>query len=129
MTTFDPAAIAAKELLSYFGKNTAVRVDHKYGRNELHVIVARTGNVIATIKFDKNLAMEYVDFAKTGDTFIVHPDSLCFVADSIKAMKRFPKPRNMKRSWSPIRLSEKATKDLEIMRATIGGYYMNVDPA
>ena|SRR5689334_19954223 len=121
---FDPAAIAAAELLSMFGKNTAIRIDHKYGRNEIRVCVARTGNEIATVKLDSSLAYEYVDFARTDDTFTVHPQSVAFVADSIKAMKRFPKPRNMKRSWSPIRLSEKAKEENDIRRATMNGYFL-----
>ena len=100
---FDPAAIAARELLSYFGKNTAIRVDHKYGKEELSVIVARTGNVIATCAVGDNLE---------------------FIAAQIKAQRNFPKPRNMKRSWSPIRLSEKAKEELDIRRATMNGYFV-----
>jgi hypothetical protein len=107
---FDPAAIAARELLSHFGKNTAIRIDHRYGRNEIRVCVARTGNEIMSIEYGENFNAEAI-------------------ANEIKGMRKFPKPRNMKRAWSPIRLSEKAIKEAEIFKATIGGYYMNVDPA
>lgn len=91
---FDPTAIAAAELLSYFGKNTAVRIDHRYGASGMNVVVARTGNVIATI--------ESYDFIRLQE-----------VALEIQAMRKFPKPRNMKRAWSPIRLSEKAKEMME----------------
>lgn len=110
---FDSTAIAAVELLSHFGKNTAVRIDHKYGRNELSVVVARTGNVIAELDNVKE---------KSGS-------DLYLFAVMVMAMKKFPRPRNMRRSWSPIRIMEQAKADAELTRRTISGYYMNVDPA
>lgn len=88
-STFDPAALFANELLSMFGKNTAVYVDHKYGQSELRVISARTGNVLAMVEYYEGISAQSA-------------------ALDIMAMKSFPKPRNMKRSWSPIRLSGKA---------------------
>lgn len=103
---FDPTAIAAAELLSHFGKNTAVRIDHKYGTNKLCVVVARTGNVIAELDLS------------------VHKAPLDFYAAEIMAMKRFPRPRNMKRSWSPIRVTEAAKAELDIRRATMNGYFV-----
>lgn len=102
---FDPTAIAAAELLSHFGKNTAVRIDHKYGTSKLCVIVARTGNTIAELDLE------------------VHRASMEFYAAEIMAMKRFPKPRNMRRSWSPVRLTEAAKAEADITRATMNGYY------
>jgi hypothetical protein len=101
---FDPAAIAARELLAHFGKNTAVRIDHKYGRNEIHVVVARTGRVISTVMLSDYMNLE-------------------FIAAEIMAQKNFPRPRNMKRSWSPIRLSEKAREEMDIRKATMNGYF------
>jgi hypothetical protein len=106
--SFDPAAIAARELLAHFGKNTAVRVDHKYGRNELCVVVARTGNEIATL--------DEVNKKSASDLYLF--------AVMVMGMRKFPKPRNMKRAWSPIRLSEKAKEEMDIRRATMNGYFV-----
>ena len=91
---FDSTAIAAAELLSHFGKNTAVRIDHKYGTDSMNVVSARTGSVIREVTV-------------TADT------DLHLVAIVTMAQKNFPRPRNMKRSWSPIRLSENAVKAME----------------
>jgi hypothetical protein len=104
---FDSTAKAAAELLSYFGKNTAVRIDHKYGHNTMHVVVARTGNVLATI-----------DLSYSNKTMLHH------WAAEIMAMKKFPRPRNMRRSWSPIRLPEAAKVEADIRRATMNGYFI-----
>jgi hypothetical protein len=91
---FDSTAKAAAELLSYFGKNTAVRIDHKYGHNAMDVVVARTGRVISTVMLSDYMNLE-------------------FTAAEIMAQKNFPRPRNMKRSWSPIRLSVKAQEMMD----------------
>lgn len=111
---FDSSAKAAAELLSYFGKNTAVRIDHKYGTSKLCIIVARTGNTIAEVMIqDKGIVV---------DELFVTP-SLEAAANLIKGKKRFPKPRNMKRSWSPIRLTDAAKAESDIRRATMNGYF------
>jgi hypothetical protein len=101
---FDSTAKAAAELLSYFGKNTAVRIDHKYGHNAMHVVVARTGRVISTVMLSDYMNLEYT-------------------AAEIMAQKNFPRPRTMKRSWSPIRLTEAAKAEADISRATMNGYF------
>jgi hypothetical protein len=85
--TFDSSSNAARELLALFGKNTAVRIDHKYGQATMYVVVARTGNVLASVLVCDDLEQ-------------------CALA--IMGMKNFPRPRNMKRSWSPIRLNSNA---------------------
>jgi hypothetical protein len=110
---FDNTAIAAAELLALFGNNTAVRIDHKYGTSTMNVVSARTGNIIATVILDSSLAMEYVDYAKTGATYTVHPLYMELLADHIMGQKNFPRPRNMNRSWSPIRLSSDAQAMME----------------
>jgi hypothetical protein len=102
---FDSTAKAAAELLSYFGKNTAVRIDHKYGTSTMNVVSARTGNIIREV-------------VVTADT------DLHLVAVVTMAQKNFPKPRNMKRSWSPIRLTEAAKVEADISRATMNGYFI-----
>lgn len=113
-STFDPAAIAAAELLSMFGKNTAIRIDHKYGQHEIRVCVARTGNVISDVMIhEKGIVIDELFIAPDMET----------AANVIKGKKKFPKPRNMKRSWSPIRLSEKAREELDIRKATMNGYF------
>jgi hypothetical protein len=91
---FDPASSFARELLSMFGKNTAVYLDHKYGHDTIRVVVARTGNIIAQVEYYEGIS--------------AHSAAL-----DIMAMRSFPKPRNTKRSWSPIRLSEKAREMME----------------
>jgi len=103
--TFDPASSFARELLSMFGKNTAIEIHHKYGQNKIFVIVARSKNVLAEYDYEEG-------------------DSAEFIANEIKAMKRFPRPRNMKRSWSPIRLTDSAREELSIRRATMNGYFV-----
>ena len=102
---FDSTSIKAAELLSYFGRNTAVKVQHNYGSNVLTVNSARTNNVLATVTIDPSLAMEYVDFARTGTDYTVSPYSLAMVAGAIMASKKFPKGRKMNKAWSPIRFS------------------------
>jgi hypothetical protein len=99
---FDSSAIAAAELLSHFGKNTAVRIDHKYGHNELRVVSARTGNVLSVV------AIYGGSVTNTYCISNVATFSLEEVARVIMGQKNFPRPRNMKRSWSPIRLSANA---------------------
>ena len=98
---FDSTSVKAAELLSYFGRNTAIRVDHDYGSNECAVVSARTGNVIALLgDLDKDLNLQEC-------------------ATVIMGMKKFPKNRKMNRTWSPIRLTAKAEADAEITRNTI----------
>jgi hypothetical protein len=101
---FDSTAKAAAELLSYFGKNTAVRIDHKYGHPVMSISSARTGNVIATVSINSN-GVYAVDNLSAID--------LADVAQYIMSQKNFPRPRNMKRSWSPIRLSVKAQEMMD----------------
>jgi hypothetical protein len=104
MSTFDPAERAARELLSYFGKNTAILVTHSYGSTVLFVKSARTGNVIAEIDLSKsNMTMHHF-------------------ALEVMASKKFPRVRNMKRAWSPIVLTPQALKEQDIRRATILNY-------
>jgi hypothetical protein len=102
---FDSTSVKAAELLSYFGRNTAIEIDHRYGSNVCAVISTRTKNIIAEVDFD-TLAPE-----------IGH--SLEAMAISIMAMKKFPKNRKMNRTWSPIRLTARAEADREITRATL----------
>jgi hypothetical protein len=116
---FDSTSVMAAELLSYFGRNTAVELDHKYGSTECAVVSTRTKNVIATVVIDSSLAYEYVDFATTGDVITASPYNLELVAARIMQMKKFPKNRKMNRAWSPIRLTAKAEADAEITRATV----------
>lgn len=97
---FDSTSVKAAELLSYFGRNTCVTVKHDYGSNELEVVSARTGMVIALLgDLDKDLNLEEC-------------------AMVIMAMRKFPKGRKMNKSWSPIRLTAKAEADAEITRQT-----------
>ena len=110
---FDNTAIAAAELLSHFGKNTAVRIDHKYGTSKLCVIVARTNNEIAVVDINDD------SYAVSN----VRTKSLEEIARVIMGNKRFPKPRNMRRSWSPIRLTDDAKAEADISRATMNGYF------
>lgn len=111
--SYDSTSIIAREMLSYFGRNTAVTVRHNYGTFDLEVVSARTGNVIATILLDSCPAYESIDFGRTGDTFTVHPFNLSVVADAIMSMKRFPKNRKMNKAWSPIRFSASAKAMME----------------
>lgn len=131
MTTHDAMAVFVRNLLAEFGNNTAIEIDHKYGMNVAYVVVTRTKNVIATVEirnngFDgkywggtefwlKKLDGEWEDHTRGGS---------CTIAFEIAGMKRFPKPRNMKRSWSPIRLTESAKAELDIRRATMNGYFL-----
>src|SRR4030095_26965 len=101
MSSFDPASNKARELLSYFGRNTAIRVDHKYGSKLMSVMNARTGNLIAMVNIDEDLQAAALE---------------------IKGMKKFPRVRNMKRAWSPIVLTPQALKEQDIRRATILNY-------
>ena len=102
---FDPASSFARELLSMFGKNTAIEIHHKYGMTKIYVIIARTKNVLTEIDYVEGMNAESI-------------------ANEVKAMKRYPRPRNMKRSWSPIRLTESAREELSIRRATMNGYFV-----
>ena len=129
MNKYDPAARFATNLLIELGKNTAIRLDHSFGKNKIAVKVARTGNTIATIELRKVafdglywngtefwlqlLDGEFEDYSLSGSFGI---------ALAIMGMKRFPKPRNMKRSWSPIVLTDSAKAEAEISRATIAHY-------
>jgi len=129
MNKYDPAARFATNLLLEMGNNTAIRLDHSFGKNKIEVKVARTGNTIATIEmrkvaFDglywngtefwlKIADGEFVDFSYSGSFGI---------ALEIMKMRRFPKPRNMKRAWSPIVLSDEAKEAAEITRNTIAHY-------
>jgi hypothetical protein len=87
--------------MSYFGNNTAIRIDHRYGAKECAVISARTGNVIATVELDNS------------------PMAIAVTAFQIMGSKKFPRNRKMNRTWSPIRLTAKAEADAEVTRATI----------
>lgn len=129
MNKYDPAATFANNLLIELGNNTAIRLDHSFGKNVIHVKVARTGNTIATIEmrqvaFDglywngtqfwlQLLDGEFEDYSLSGSFGM---------AVAIMGMRRFPKPRNMKRAWSPIVLSDSAKEQQEITRNTIAHY-------
>lgn len=102
--SYDPSAQFANELLGYFARNTAVKIEHKFAGNTLEVKSARTGNVIATVSRDKGV------FTVDGQFDFV---SLQFVASFIAGMRRFPKPRNTKKAWSPIRLSADSIRAME----------------
>jgi hypothetical protein len=110
MIMFDSTSVLGSELLSYFGKNTAIRIDHRYGAKECAVISARTGNIIATVE-----ALES-GYAVSG--LFVAP-TLESAASIISGNKKFPRNRKMNRTWSPIRLTAKAEADAEITRNTI----------
>jgi hypothetical protein len=103
--TYDSTSIKGNELLSYFGRNTAVTVRHNYGTGAIDVMSARTGNVIASVVILDAPYMEYVDFTRTGREFRVSSYNLAMVAGAIMADKRFPKNRKMNKSWSPIRFN------------------------
>ena len=103
--TIDSLSIAGNELLSYFGRNTAVTVKHAYGaENTLIVSSARTNNVLAHIV----LLPTEQDFTRHGKDFSANPLALAFVAGAIMAQKSFPRNRKMNKSWSPIRFSAQA---------------------
>lgn len=93
---FDSSSIFASELLSFFGRNTAVRIDHRYGANKLAVISARTGNVISEVMYENGHVI--IDELFTCPTI----DDAAIL---IMGKKKFPKNRKMNRSWSPIRFS------------------------
>lgn len=119
MSTFDPASNISRELLSLFGRNTAIRIDHKYGADKVRVVSSRTGNTIAEI--ETTLAYSL------GERTVYLVDGIAYttleaVATVIKGMKKFPKVRNMKRAWSPIVLTPQALKEQDIRRATILNY-------
>lgn len=97
---FDSTSVKAAELLSYFGRNTAVEVDHRYGSKECAVISTRTKNVIWECEDITTLDLQSA-------------------AVEIMGMRKFPKNRKMNRTWSPIRLTAKAEADREITRATL----------
>lgn len=115
MTT-DSLSIAGNELLSYFGRNTAVTVKHQYiverntfDRDVLIVASARTNNVLAHI----TLSESEMDFTRHGKDFSANPAALAFLAGAIMAQKSFPKNRKMNKSWSPIRFSAQAQAMME----------------
>lgn len=97
---FDSTSVKAAELLSHFGRNTAIEVQHRYGTKECAVVSTRTKNVIWECDNLDEYDMEYL-------------------ALMIMGMKKFPKNRKMNRAWSPIRLTAKAEADAEITRATV----------
>ena len=101
--SYDSTSVKANELLSYFGRNTAIEVQHKYGATECAVVSTRTKNVIAIVDVEIHRNLE-------------------FVANEIMMMKKFPKNRKQNRAWSPIRLTERAKADNEISRATMAWY-------
>lgn len=102
--SYDPSSEFASELLNYFARNTAIKIEHKFMGNTLEVKSARTGNVIATVVRDKGIFTVDGEF----DFF-----DLRFVATFISGNRRFPKPRNTKKAWSPIRLNAKAVAMME----------------
>ena len=107
---YDATSIFASELLSFFGKNTAVEIDHRYGSTECAVISTRTKNVISTVKYE--------DGHVIVDELFVCP-TIDDAANLIMGKKKFPRNRKMNRTWSPIRLTAKAEADREITRNTI----------
>ena len=104
---FDPASFTAAELLGYFKRNTAVNVVHGFGSDTLLVKRAGTGTVIATVKRERTNG--HVLYVVDGFDFL----SLEIAAAFIKGMTRFPKPKKMNRSWSPIRLTPEAKAIME----------------
>lgn len=98
---FDSSSLSAAEFLSYFGRNTAVRVDHQYGTNVLVVKSARTSAPIAHVTLNDSEQ----DFSRNGRDYSANPLALAFVAGAIMASKNFPKGRKMNKAWSPIRFS------------------------
>ena len=84
---FDSSSVKAAELLSYFGKNTAVTVLHNYGTDVLEVRSARTNLTIASVAVSSE------------------PMALAVFAFETMNNKRFPKNRKMNKAWSPIRFS------------------------
>jgi hypothetical protein len=129
MNRFDPAATLANNLLIELGNNTAIRLDHSFGKNKIEVKVARTGNTIAVIEM-RQVAFDGLYWNNTefwlslaGGEFQDFTFSGSFgMALEIQKMRRYPKPRNMKRNWSPIVLSDSAKEQAEITRATIAHY-------
>lgn len=97
---YDSTSTKVAELMSYFGRNTAIEIDHRYGAKECAVLSTRTKNVIISIDLS-------------------HDADLYELAHVIMGMKKFPRNRKMNRSWSPIRLTAKAEADAEITRNTI----------
>lgn len=102
--TYDPASRYADELLSYFSRNTAITITHKFMGSQLEVKSARTGNVIATVLIHETGIV--VDELFTCPT-------LESAAVIIAGKKRFPKPKNTKKAWSPIRLNAKSLALME----------------
>lgn len=86
---YDYSSLKAAELLSYFGKNTAVTLTHNYGNDVVEVRSARTNNVIESI--ENITALDSV--------------ALYILATSIMKNKKFPRNRKMNKAWSPIRFS------------------------
>lgn len=107
---FDTTSIFASELLSCFGRNTAIRIDHRYGATECAVISARTGNVISVVG--------YSDGHCIVDELFVAP-TIQDAAMLVMGKNKFPKNRKMNRTWSPVRLTAKAEADREITRNTL----------
>jgi hypothetical protein len=129
MNKYDPAGVFAHNLLIELGISTAIRIDHSFGRNKIEVKVARTGNVLATIELRKvafdGLYWNGTEFwlSLNGGEFEDYSLSGSFgMSLAIRGMKRFPKPRNNKRAWSPIVLTDSAKEQAEITRNTIANY-------
>src|SRR4030095_9751908 len=107
MNAYDPASFTAAELLGYFNKNTAVKVEHVFGKDKLTVKSARTGNVIATVERDHDHGLYFVD----GQYDFL---SLEMAAGYIILHPRFPKPKPRNKSFSPIRLNAAAIRMQEL---------------
>lgn len=99
---FDSSSYKAAELLSYFGRNTAVTVKHQYGNSDVLVVAsARTNLPIAHITLSDN----EMDFTRHGKDYSANPLTLAMVAGAIMSHPSFPKNRKMNKAWSPIRFS------------------------
>lgn len=107
MNAYDPASFTAAELLGYFNKNTAIKVEHTFGKDKLVVKSARTGNIIATVERDHDHGLYFVD---EQFDFL----SLEIAANYIMMNARFPKPKRRNKSFSPIRLNVAALKLQEL---------------
>lgn len=129
MNRYDAAGQFAHNLLIELGNTTAIRIDHSFGQNVIEVKVARTGNTIATIELRKvafdGLYWNSTEFwlkLNDGEWEDYSLSGSWAMALAIQGMRRFPKPRNNKRAWSPIVLTDKAKEQAEITRNTIAHY-------
>lgn len=104
----------ANELLSHFGRNTAIEVDHHESQNIMQVLVTRSKGMLATIE-----VLDNGRYMMNECGYL----SLEAVAHEVQNMRRFPKPRKMNKAWSPIRLTDSAKAELDIRRATMNGYF------